>query len=175
MSFGVPKPDGSTSPIVNLSDKTIFNHSITDLIDQKLCTVEYAPTKQVVETIQALGKNAWCWAKDSKDGWYNASVNKKDIHKLGFMFDEKNLYVSTPSNEFIMFPKHFYGFHAFLIWDMKQDGPDLHYKEVDESIINLNNFIKDADVIKDGSTAILAILFHYLDDILRGHPVKDEA
>ena len=56
----------------------------------------------------------------------------------------------------------------FSIWTMKQDRPDLYYKEIDESIINLNDFIKDADVIKEGSTAILAILFYYLDDTLRG-------
>ena len=58
---------------------------------------------------------------------------------------------------------------------MKQAAPHLHYKKVDESIINLNDFITDADVIKKGSTAILAILFHYLDEILGGHPVKEKA
>ena len=58
---------------------------------------------------------------------------------------------------------------------MKQDRPDLYHKEVDESIINLNNFIKDADVIKKGSTAISTILFYYLDDVLGGNHVKDEA
>ena len=56
MLFGVPKPDGSTRPILNLSDKKIFHYSINDLIDPKLCTVEYAQTKQVVETVRALGK-----------------------------------------------------------------------------------------------------------------------
>ena len=62
-----------------------------------------------------------------------------------------------------------------LIWTMKQDRPDLHYKDVDEGMINLNDFVKDADVIKRRSTAILATLFYYLDDILGRHPVKDEA
>ena len=46
MLFGVPKPDSSTRPILNLSDKKIFHYSINDLIDPKLCTVEYAQTKQ---------------------------------------------------------------------------------------------------------------------------------
>ena len=42
MVFGVPKPDGSTRPILNLSDETTFNYSMSNLIDPKLCTVEYA-------------------------------------------------------------------------------------------------------------------------------------
>ena len=49
----------------------------------------------------------------------------------------------------------------FLIWATKQDGFDLYCKKVDESIVILNNFIKAADVIKEGSTATLAILFHH--------------
>ena len=58
---------------------------------------------------------------------------------------------------------------------MKQERPDLYYEEVDEIIINFNNFIKDADVIKERSKTMLAILFHHLDDILGGHTVKDKA
>ena len=58
---------------------------------------------------------------------------------------------------------------------MKQDRPDLYYKEVNESLINLDNFIKDADIMKRGSTAKIATLFYYLDDILGGHPDKEKA
>ena len=53
MLFGVPKFDGSTRLILNLSDKTMFNYSINNLIDPKLCTVEHAKKKQVVETVRA--------------------------------------------------------------------------------------------------------------------------
>ena len=63
-----------------------FNESIqwfhNDLTDPDLCTVEYAQTRQVVKTVPALGKNAWSWTKDLKDGYYKVSINKKDIHKL---------------------------------------------------------------------------------------------
>ena len=59
MLFDVPKPDGSTRHILNLSTKTKFDYSINNLIDTKLCTVEYVQTKQFVETVLALGKNAW--------------------------------------------------------------------------------------------------------------------
>ena len=175
MLFGVPKPDGSTRPILNLSDKTKFNYSINNLIDPILCTVEYAQTKQVVETVRALGKNAWLWAKDLKDGYYNVSINENDVHKLGFIFDDKIYLFQRLPMGLSSSPNIFTEFMHFPIWAMKQDRPDLYYKEVDESLINIDNFIKDADVIKRGSTAIIATLFYYLDDILGGHPVKDKA
>ena len=59
MLLGVPKHDASTKPILNFSDETKFNYSVNDLIDSKLCTVEYAQTKQVVETVRVSGKNGW--------------------------------------------------------------------------------------------------------------------
>ena len=39
----------------------------------------------------------------------------------------------------------------------------------------MHDFVNDADVKKNGSTAILATLFHHLDYILGGHPVKEKA
>ena len=59
MLFGVPKPDGTTRPILNLSDKSGLGFSLNELLDPSLCTVEYAQTKQVVEIVRALGPNAW--------------------------------------------------------------------------------------------------------------------
>ena len=96
MLFGVPRPDGTTRPILNLSDKKEVGFSINDLLDPTLCTVEYAQTKQVVETVRALGKGAWLWAKDLKDGYYNVSVHKSDVLKLGFVFEER-VYFSKDS------------------------------------------------------------------------------
>ena len=121
--------------------------------------MEYAQTKQVVETVCALGKNAWLWAKDLMDGHYNASLNKKDTHKLGFVFDEKIYMFQGLPMKSSSFPNIFTDFMHFLILAMKQEGHDLYYKEVLESMINLKNFIKDANVIKEGSAAILEILF----------------
>ena len=175
MLFGVPKPDGSTRHMLNLSDKKIFHYSINDIIDPKLCTVEYAQTTQVVETVRALGKNAWSWAKDLKDGYYNVSVNKNDIHKLGFIFDYKIYIFRRLPMGLSSSPNIFTEFMHFPIWAMKQDRPDLYYKEVHESVINLDNFIKNADVTKRGSTAKIATFFYYLDDILGGHPNKEKA
>ena len=34
-------------------------------------TVEYAQTKQAVETVRELRKNAWSWAQDLKDDYHD--------------------------------------------------------------------------------------------------------
>ena len=62
--------------------------------------VEYAQTKQVVETVLALEKNSWSWAKDLKDGHYNVLVNEKDIHKLCFKFKGK-IYIFFCVNQWV--------------------------------------------------------------------------
>ena len=175
MLFGVPKPDGSTRPILNLSDKKLFNYSINDIIDPDLCTVEYAQTKQVVETVRALGKNAWLWAKDLKDGYYNVSVNKKDVHKLGFLFDGKIYIFQRLPMGLSSSPNIFTEFMHFPIWAIKQDRPDLYYKIVNGHTLNRDNFIKEADITKNGNLIQIAILFYYLDDILGGHPDEQKA
>ena len=175
MIFGVPKPDGTTRPILNLSDKKGLGFSINEILNPKLCTVEYAQTKQVVETVRALGKNAWLWAKDLKDGYYNVSVHSSDVFKLGFVFEEKIYFFQRLPMGLSSSPKIFTDFMSFPIWAIKMDRPDLYYVSVDPSLINVNNFINNADVYKTESHATLAILFYYLDDILGGHPLEEKA
>ena len=72
-------------------------------------------------------------------------------------------------------PRVFTEFTKFTIWAIKMDRPDLKFVNIDTSLINVENFISNADVYKTESEAIVATLFHYLDDILRGHPNKDKA
>ena len=56
-------------------------------------------------------------------------------------------------------PKIFTNFMKFPIWAIKMDRPDLYYISVDPTLINLDNFISDADVYKSESEAIVSILF----------------
>ena len=72
-------------------------------------------------------------------------------------------------------PNIFTNFMKFPIWAIKADKPDLYYIMVDPSLIDTNNFITDADVSKSQSSAVLAIIFYYLDDILGGHPSESKA
>ena len=175
MLFGVPKPDGTTRPILNLSDKKNIGISINQMLDPSLCTVEYAQTKQVVETVRALGKNAWLWAKDLKDGYYNVPIHKSDVFKLGFIFEGKIYVFQRLPMGLSSSPKIFTDFMKFPIWAIKADKPDLYYIMVDPSLINTDNFISDADIYKTHSSATLAIIFYYLDDILGGHPSESKA
>ena len=175
MLFGVPKPDGSTRPILNLSDKKHVGYSINDKLDPSLCTVEYCQTKQVVETVQALGKNAWLWARDLKDGYYNVSINESDINKLGFMFEGRIYIFQRLPMGLSSSPKIFTDFMKFPIWAIKSDRPDLYYVQIDLRSIDPDNFMKDADFYILEDTAILAVLFYYLDDILGGHTIESMA
>ena len=101
-------------------------------------------------------------------GWILQCIcKKKDKHKLRFMFDGKIYMFQRFPIGSSSSPNIFTDFMHFPIWAMKQDRLDLHYKEVDEFIINLNDFIKDPDVIEEGSTAMLALLiYYYWKDIL---------
>ena len=175
MLFGVPKQDGSTRPILNLSDKKNVGFSINDLLDPALCTVEYAQTKQVVQTVRALGKNAWLWAKDLKDGYYNVPIHKTDVHKLGFVFEGRIYIFQRLPMGLSSSPKIFTDFMNFPIWAIKNDRPDLYFITVDPSLINTKDFIKNADIRKIDSSMILPIIFYYLDDILGGHPNEAKA
>ena len=175
MLFGVPKPDGTTRPILNLSDKRGLGFSINDVLDPSLCTVEYAQTRQVVQIVRALGKKAWLWAKDLKDGYYNVSVQKSDVHKLGFIFEGKIYLFQRLPMGLSSSPKIFTEFMKFPIWAIKMDRPDLYYVMVDPQLIDPKSFIPDADVYKTESYAVLASLFYYLDDILGGHASEKKA
>ena len=89
MLFAVPKTDGSSRPILNLSDRSKTGTSVNDKLDNRWCTVEYIQQKELIELLIAAGPNAWLWAKDLTDGYYNISIKKSDIAKLGFIFDGK--------------------------------------------------------------------------------------
>ena len=161
MLFGVPKPDGSTRPILNRSDEMKLDHSPNNLIDPKLCTVKHAQTKQVVETVLTLGKNAWLWAQDLKGGYHDASVNENDVHELGFIFDDEIYIFQCLLVGLSTSPNIFTEFMHLPVWAMKQDRPDLHYKEVDEFLINIYNFTKGADVISCFKITDIQISIYY--------------
>ena len=170
MLFGIPKPDTSTRPILNMSDKSKIGYSVNDKLDPKLCTVEYAQTKQVVETVKALGIGAWLWAKDLKDGYYNVQVHKSDVPKLGFIFEGKIYLFERLPMGLSSSPKIFTDFMNFPVWAIKNNKPDIYYVSVPTNTIDLNNFISNADVKSSRGITTIAIIFYYLDDILGGHP-----
>eukprot|EP01083_Nonionella_stella_P042829 115600_1 len=89
MLFGVPKPDGSTRPILKLSDKSGFGFSVNDRLDSNLCTVEYVQQKELIQTVKLMGPGAYLWAKDIKDGYNNVPIRYADIFNLGFEFAGK--------------------------------------------------------------------------------------
>ena len=174
MLFGVPKPDGSTRPILNLSDKSKRTHSVNEKLQPELCTVEYVQQKELIHTVKALGKGAYLWAKDLQWGYNNVSMHKDDIKHLGFTFQNKiYLYQVLPMG-LSSAPKIFTEFMHFPIWAMKHDDPSLYYINVPKDSINMSHFSKEADIqfCVESQQYKIAILTYYLDDILGGHPTK---
>lgn len=177
MIFGRPKPDGTTRPILNLSDKTQQGYSINDELDKDLCTVEYVQQKELIETIKALGKGSYLWAKDLMDGYFNVSIHKNDIRYLGFTFDG-NVYVfQVLPFGLSSAPKIFTDFMHFPVWAIKKAAPHLYYLNVKATDVNLEHFRKFADITisKNSDVIRIPIIIYYLDDILGGHPTKEGA
>ena len=167
MLFGVPKPDGSTRPILNLSDKKGLKNSVNELLSSELCTVSYAQFKEVVEIVKALGKDAWLWAKDLKDGYYNVSVSESDIYNLGFIFNGKIYVFQRLPMGLSSSPNIFTEFMHFPLWAIKNSKKNIFFTKVPRSSIDLNNFRKESDItVLDNDMVRIAMIFHYLDDIL---------
>ena len=174
MLFGVPKPDGSTRPILNLSDKSKRKKSVNEQLKPNLCTVEYVQQKELIHMIKALGKGAYLWAKDLQWGYNNVSIHKNDIRNLGFTFqNEIYLYQVLPMG-LSSAPKIFTEFMHFPVWAMKNDQPSLYYLYVNKNSLNPNHFSAEADIQLCTRTEIyrIAMITYYLDDILGGHPTK---
>ena len=172
MLFAVPKPDGTSRPILNLADKSIWGFSVNDILLPKWCTVEYIQQLEIIELLRALGPKAWLWAKDLEDGYYNISIRREDIAKLAFVFDDKiYLYQVLPMG-LASSPKIFNDFMHFPLWAIKHDRPDLYYLSVAEQKIKLAHFREAADISLKDHRYIIAIIDYYLDDILGGHRSK---
>ena len=160
---------GSTRPILNLSDNKCLGFLIKDQLDPSLLTVEYAQTKQVVETVQAMGKNAWPGAKDLKNGCYNVSVHKSEILRLGFIFDGKLYFFERLPMGSSSSPKIFTDFMHFSLWVMKNDNSNLYHATVEASSIDTSSFITDSGIQTRNGLTTIALIFNHLDDILGGH------
>ena len=176
MLFGVPKEDGSTRSILNHSDARGVEYSVNDVLDKNWCTVEYAQTKELVEIATAVGKGGWLWAQDLLNGYYNVSVHKDDIYKLGFKFDGQNYLLIRLPMGLSSSPNIFTEFMHFPIWAIKNDEPDNYYITVRSDALDLKNFRADSDIVQlKESEYRLAVIFNYLDDILGGHPKREIA
>lgn len=175
MLFAVPKPDGNSRPILNLADKFLTGCSVNDKLDPAWCTVEYIQQREIIQTLQALGPNAWLWAKDLVDGYYNVSIRKADVAKLGFMFDGKIYLFQVLPMGLASSPRIFTEFMHFPLWAIKHDRPDLYYISVPGKTVNPSHFRRNADIQFVGDRCLLPLIFHYLDDILGGHRLCSKA
>ena len=194
--FAVPKGPNKVRPILNLSDKSMIGSSINDHLSEELCTVEYVQQLEIIETLRALGPNAWLWAKDLKWGYNNVPIRKADVRYLCFHFAGKIYCYQVLPMGLASSPKIFTDFMSFSIWAAKYEKPPLYYITTSNKIVDPNNFGKSADITEyvpvnaknvsdDTKNAVsktkkassndniihykVATLLNYLDDILGGH------
>ena len=63
----------------------------------------------------------------------------------------------------------------FPLWAIKTDKPHLYYTTVNASDIDTSSFISESDVYTKNGRTTIALIFHYLDDILGGHKKRSIA
>jgi len=175
--FAVPKTDGTSRGILNLSDSRNFGFSINDCLDPHWCTVEYLQQLEIIELLHILGPGAYIWAKDILDGYYNINIRKHFVHKLGFYFDNKIYLFQVLPMGLASSPRIFTEFMHFPIWAFKHDKPHIYYKYVDVCDVNRLNFRSDSDITYDSERMQykIALVDSYVDDILGGHSCEDTA
>ena len=140
------KGENKVRPILNLSDKSVVGSSINDHLYEDVCTVEYIQQFEIIETLRALGPNAWMWAKDLKWGYNNVPIREADVRYLCFYFDERIHCYQVLTMGLASSPKIFTDFMSFCIWAAKHQKPPLHYIVTNDKVINPNNFGQSADI-----------------------------
>ena len=175
MLFHVPKPDGTSRPILHCSDPGTNGIRLNKHVQHKWQTVEYVQQKELIEILIAAGRNAYLWAKDVVDGFYNISVRADLVRVFGFWFDNQIYCLQRLPMGFTASPRLFTEFMSFPMWSIRHEFPDLFYTWVPLSQVRICNFRAATKLIaKDGFVRI-PLLDIYMDDILGVHPDESTA
>lgn len=172
--FDVPKGE-KVRPILNLSDTHSIGYSLNDKVKAANYSVEYIQQLEIIEMLQALGKGAYLWAKDLEWGYNNLPIWHKHVPKLCLSFDGRlYCYQVLPmglSSACMLFTE----FMHFPLWAIKNQDKKLFYITVPEDSVILDHFGSTADVKHHDGKVTLAVVTHYLDDILGGHRTLEGA
>lgn len=167
--FSVPKGQDAVRPILNLSDNHDLGYSINDLLEDSLCTVEYIQQLEIIEMIKVMGRGSFLWAKDLEWGYNNLPIHPEDVPNLCFRFDGKIYGYQVLPMGLSSACNLFTEFMHFPLWAIKQSKKPLFYVTVPKQSVKVDNFIDTADITAKGSNYVIALITHYLDDILGGH------
>ena len=88
--FTTVKPDGGRRPVSDASARLddggpSVNEDIKEHSPEK-ATVQYLRLQQIVAVMVLVGVNAWAWAKDLEEGYYNMRVRQDQIKMVAFKF-----------------------------------------------------------------------------------------
>lgn len=129
--FGRPKPDGSTRPILDLSDDSFGMNSVNGQFPKTHSAVEYMNFLELVAWVKLSGKSAFVWAKDLKDGYFNVHIAPEHGKKLGFEFDGKIWFYKVMPFGFAPAAKIFTFFMFWPLWLMKKTSPETFYHKIE--------------------------------------------
>jgi len=162
--FGVDKPDGSVRPVVNYS-KTLGEHSLNELLEPKLCTVEYIQRKEIVYTIKQMGIGALMWALDLEDGYFNLKVNEAVTKSMAFSFMGLIFVPMMLLFGLSSAPKLFTDFMWFVVTAIRFACKSTAWTNINSNVFQQRFFRKCATMKYQFGAVSIPLIMYYLDDI----------
>lgn len=152
----VPKPPNKCRMIHHLSaDQGGNTLSVNDVIQERMKTVTYLTTKEVVAIADAVGKGGVLWTVDAQDAYVRVPVHRSEWTLLGIKFHGKVFIMTCLPFGLASSCKIYNEFADGVEWLVVSNDPDSCTIEVDG--------------------ARLQLVRHYLDDFVGGHWDQDKA
>ena len=166
--FCVPKPDGSVRPVVNYSKK-IKGTSLNDLLNPDWCTVEYIQFREIVYTINHMGRGAMMWVKDLEDGYFNIKIRPDQTKSLAFSFAGLLFIPMVLVFGLSTAPLIFTMFMWFAVMAIRFSDGNLMWTHTTTSKFRRELFQTDADIFTVNNTTYFPLVMYYLDDMFGVH------
>ena len=174
-AFGVPKPDGSTRPVIDYSNKGPSGESVNSQQREEYASVKYVSLKSIVAMTYTVGPSAWLWARDLKDGYFNIWLNPA-LRKYGTFFFANMYWIpNVLMFGFTSAPCIFTKFMHVPLKAIRMENPKIMYQTTPtENTMQLLTHNEPDVTIRNNLTAT-PLVRNYLDDIIGVAPTQQLA
>lgn len=146
----VPKPNGGVRPIHHLSAPK-NGISVNSSLNEESRSVEYVKFHEVVEIVDAVGKDGWIWVVDAEDAYLRVPIQEPDWKYIAMEWFGL-LFVFTCLTFGLSSACRIYTHFADAIeWIIASHDPSIFFM------------------------GLLQLIRHYLDDFFGGHPSRTVA
>ena len=174
-AFGVPKPDGSTRPVIDYSNKTPSGQSVNSTQLASHTSVQYVSLKSIIATAYSIGPSAWLWARDLEDGYFNIWLELK-YRKYGtFKFANCYWIPNVLMFGFSSAPFIFTKFMYVPLKAIRMEHPAIMYKAAPTKTLHPLLIENEPDIITRQHLTAYPLVRNYLDDIMGVAPTKEIA